>query len=124
MVCVKQRKKIETCYSLMGVSSEIPQVSLCLFAQRGTHFYRRLRDKTFRRLFLSPPIDSFSGYFKKLTDNKQAFETKRRVWHETYSDPNRRCSLDTPRGVHSLKYKADLKALKVSSTTMPYRGGV
>jgi len=94
-----EKQHREKCNTFLGVSSEIPHVSLCIYvAWRGTHFYRRLRDKTFRWLFLSPlcgrevsgsnplsfpklgggnsnrqstrphPIDSFSGYFKKSTE--------------------------------------------------------
>jgi len=76
---------IENCYTSMGVSSEMSQVSLRCCYRRGTHYSRKsgqALNGLAALLFLSPPttnysntkvvssspIDSFSGYFKKLTD--------------------------------------------------------
>ena len=59
-------------YNNVGVSSETSHVSLCGRTQRDAHsVLSRLLGIPGERLFLSLPIDSFSGYFKKLTDYTQ-----------------------------------------------------
>lgn len=64
-----------------GSSSEIAQ-NLFVSKRRAPHFYSRLRDKIFRRLFLClPPIDSFSGYFKKLTEDIFRMKLWKAHWH-------------------------------------------
>jgi len=101
MIHVDNCPSVENCYTFVGVSSEIPHVSLCSDGQRGTHFYSRLRDKTFRRLFLSlhgrvnssmrvlgnqscwyqiqprlSPIDSFSVTLRSQPNKKKTFDLR------------------------------------------------
>lgn len=75
--------KAENRNTYMGVPSGIlHSFSSTLLCWRGTHLFKRLGPQGFRRFFYCPsaclasivllvrmlPIDSFSGYFKKLTE--------------------------------------------------------
>ena len=59
----------------MGVSSETLHVSLCGRAQGDTHcFTKRPLGQKLSGLFLSLPIDFFSGYSKESTDKTERID--------------------------------------------------
>ena len=66
-------------------------------------------------------IDSFSGYFKKITADKQVFENQRRALADTY-EARTYVAAPTPPGEFTLRSR--LPIIKDSGTKMPFRGGL